>query len=662
MVVIPQENDVLSGKSNKIRSHSGNLTFRKLVTERAQDYAKATAGKKGSKKRIVEEIIKEIQNSSPRGRFLHKGSNESNSWVEVTDHQAIYAQVVAALDITAADIKTSPNTQPTPSKATPSKTSRKGDPLSDEKMNVSKAKRRLSKNDRITLERLLKQGSCCLMIDSVPTTVKLVNFRFNEDDSKLYVTALDIDDGNDTWELDAKALIQAATEAEELGFYEVECYIGKERAKNGSYMIRVRWTTGEETLEPLKQVKEDDPVGLAFWAKKQGLEKHKSFHWITKVLEKANSKKVYVKIFRSATSEDGYFVKVKDSIGQESFVPLSEAKETDPIGLALFARKEGLEKQPSFRWVTELLTKEGAPPAPEERVSTSTERSLKDQDVFLSTSSKSSAGDLKQGAKQAPKSQLGTQKKIDLTGTLVGDSKKAANEKRETESSVYSGNMKKAAKEISETELSTSAGDLKKAAKEISETELSTSAGDLKKAAKEISETELSTSAGDLKKAAKEIRKIEPSTSSGSFEKATKRPLLESEELPHVSKKQKSVALASTVVSDCNNASKQGCISEKHRSSGLALSPPQQSEKKGTDAVGLKRNRQVQKTSQPTHVSKAGQNPSDRLNIAPSLSSQPPSKSQAIPSKTDAQIKTKNSHSHLQNASDTSQRYRFCWV
>mmetsp|Transcript_6849 Transcript_6849/g.10070 ORF Transcript_6849/g.10070 Transcript_6849/m.10070 type:complete len:619 (-) Transcript_6849:186-2042(-) len=618
MVVTPQENDVLSGKSNKIRSHSGNLTFRKLVTERAQDYAKATASKKGSKKRIVEEIIKEIQNSSPRGRFLHKGSNESNSWVEVTDHQAIYAQVVAALDITAADIKTSSNTQPTPSKATPSKTSGKSNLFSDEKTNVSKAKRRLSKNDRITLERLLKQGSCCLMIDSVPTTVKLENFRFNEDDSKLYVTALDIDDGNDTWELDVKALIQAATEAEELGFYEVECYIGKERAKNGSYMIRVRWTTGEETLEPLKQVKEDDPVGLAFWAKKQGLEKHKSFHWITKVLEKANSKKVYVKIFRSATSGGGYLVKVKDSIGQESFVPLSEAKETDPIGLALFARKEGLEKQPSFRWVTDILTNEGAPPAPEKKVSTSTERSLKDEDVILSASSKLSVSDLKQGAKQATKSQLSTQKKSDLTGALVGDSKKAANEKREAEPRVYAGNLRKAAKEISEI--------------------------------------------GDLKKAAKEIRKIEPSTSSGDFEKAAKRPLFESEEVPHASKKPRNVALASTIFSDCKNASKQDCISEKQASSGLALSPPQQSEEKGTDLVDLKRNRQVQKTSQPSHVSKAGQNPSDRLNIAPSLSSHPPSKSPAIPSKPDAQMKTKDSLSHVQNASDTSQRYRFCWV
>ena len=613
-----------------MHTHSGNFKFRTLVTDRAQDYAKAATGnKKGAKKKIVEDIIKEIKSSIPSGRFLYKGSIESNSWVEVTDHEAINAQVVSALEIMATNMRTNANTQATPPTE---KITGNGDLITDKKVNNSKAIRRLTKEDQRMLERLMKQGTCCLMIDSVPTTVRLEDLRLKN--SMLYVTALDIDDGNDSWEMDVKALIHAATEAEELGFYEVECYIGKERAKNGSYMIKVRWTTGEETLEPLKQVKEDDPVGLALWARRTGLEKQKSFHWIKKVLEKANSKKVYVAISRSKSAAGGYIVHFKDSIGEEYFVPVDEVKETDPMGLALFVRKEGLEKQSSFRWVTNILAKEGAPVknVSEKRCATSIGKSPTDGDV----------GDLGQGAKQVPEIKLETQKKNNLPGQSVDKSKHGTDQSRATEFEMQRMN------ELSKT----SADDSKRAAIQARVTIVNSQ----RKNDPPI------TSTGGVKKAAKlpQGKNHLSSLLTDDVKRAAKRPL-ESKEFPQAVKKQKNVDLASADISELNITPKQAYNSKTQ--DGSILSATNKSENAGANVVDQKRNEQVQNTSrQSSHVSKREQSKCDRMSMAASFSSRPPSKSLGNPSKIDAPTYTGEESHPSEEALETSQRYRFCWV
>lgn len=59
-------------------------------------------------------------------------------------------------------------------------------------------------------------------------------------------------------------------------YCEVDRYVEYERDNEGP-KIRVRWRNGEETLEPLSQIMDDDPKGLVEWVKLQGLENHPDF-------------------------------------------------------------------------------------------------------------------------------------------------------------------------------------------------------------------------------------------------------------------------------------------------------------------------------------------------------------------------------------------------
>ena len=55
---------------------------------------------------------------------------------------------------------------------------------------------------------------------------------------------------------------------------------------NGSYSMLVKYKSGEEVDIPLQKLKEEDPLGLALWAKSSGLLNHENFSWANNVLEK----------------------------------------------------------------------------------------------------------------------------------------------------------------------------------------------------------------------------------------------------------------------------------------------------------------------------------------------------------------------------------------
>ena len=51
----------------------------------------------------------------------------------------------------------------------------------------------------------------------------------------------------------------------------LECIVDHKKNNDGSYSVKVKWSTGEETWEPLKMMAVDDPVTCAKYAKENGL-------------------------------------------------------------------------------------------------------------------------------------------------------------------------------------------------------------------------------------------------------------------------------------------------------------------------------------------------------------------------------------------------------
>ena len=74
----PSDNDVLSGRGGRINNHSGNIHFRKLVTEEKAKYI--SLNKKMDKKYIAIDIVDQIRKLEPPGRFLKK---DGLHWYEI---------------------------------------------------------------------------------------------------------------------------------------------------------------------------------------------------------------------------------------------------------------------------------------------------------------------------------------------------------------------------------------------------------------------------------------------------------------------------------------------------------------------------------------------------------------------------------------------------
>jgi len=79
----PSDNDVLSGRGGRINNHSGNIHFRKLVTEEKAKYI--SLNKKMDKKYIAIDIVDQLRKLEPPGRFLKK---DGLHWYEIGDERA----------------------------------------------------------------------------------------------------------------------------------------------------------------------------------------------------------------------------------------------------------------------------------------------------------------------------------------------------------------------------------------------------------------------------------------------------------------------------------------------------------------------------------------------------------------------------------------------
>jgi len=97
----PNVNDVLCGRGGRINAHEGNVRFRQVVVDRKKDYLAPTT-KKLEKAHIAANIVQDIRQKDPPGRFLKE--DPDGSWYDIGDAKAI-KKVGQALREDAPDIR-----------------------------------------------------------------------------------------------------------------------------------------------------------------------------------------------------------------------------------------------------------------------------------------------------------------------------------------------------------------------------------------------------------------------------------------------------------------------------------------------------------------------------------------------------------------------------
>jgi len=92
----PHPHDVLSGRGGGINAHPGNVVFREWVRVRKEDYN--LAPNKAEKTRVATEVMDQVRQQDPPGRFLTRDTNVSHMgmgsgggswWVEIDENRAL---------------------------------------------------------------------------------------------------------------------------------------------------------------------------------------------------------------------------------------------------------------------------------------------------------------------------------------------------------------------------------------------------------------------------------------------------------------------------------------------------------------------------------------------------------------------------------------------
>jgi len=86
----PHPHDVLSGRGGGINAHPGNKVFRDWVRLRKEDYN--LAPNKAEKTRVALEVMDQVKQQNPPGRFLQKDTSVASGpvwWIEVDEARAL---------------------------------------------------------------------------------------------------------------------------------------------------------------------------------------------------------------------------------------------------------------------------------------------------------------------------------------------------------------------------------------------------------------------------------------------------------------------------------------------------------------------------------------------------------------------------------------------
>lgn len=82
----PHDNDVLCGRGGTVNAHPGNEQYRKFVDSKKRLYL--TARFKREKRLISGQIVDQVRNLDPPGRFLMKDSANPSTWHDIGDEKA----------------------------------------------------------------------------------------------------------------------------------------------------------------------------------------------------------------------------------------------------------------------------------------------------------------------------------------------------------------------------------------------------------------------------------------------------------------------------------------------------------------------------------------------------------------------------------------------
>jgi len=102
-VLVPNCNDVLSGRGGKINSHAGNVQFREAVSAMKKDYLSKST-RKLDKAHMAAKLVQQVRSMDPPGRFLKEEEKDGGLWFDIGDAKAI-KKVCQALREDSADLR-----------------------------------------------------------------------------------------------------------------------------------------------------------------------------------------------------------------------------------------------------------------------------------------------------------------------------------------------------------------------------------------------------------------------------------------------------------------------------------------------------------------------------------------------------------------------------
>jgi len=232
---------------------------------------------------------------------------------------------------------------------------------------INEAKMQLDEGERTWLNDHLTRGSICLMLDGedTPATKVIIDqvARWSDENRAELVMVLgdseDEENEDGRIELTIKEIMRGAEAAWSKGYYQVDRYLKLEQTSKGT-KVKVLWNTGEVTSEPLSNLKEDDPVGLAQWAIENGFQRLKQFAWARKYSSTTEDQSIQKRQYCGYYSKNGkYTMKFEtENSNIKHSILLSDAKEDDRVNLAKWAMSEGLQNHSRFLWIKSVLRDE----------------------------------------------------------------------------------------------------------------------------------------------------------------------------------------------------------------------------------------------------------------------------------------------------------------
>jgi len=193
-----------------------------------------------------------------------------------------------------------------------------------------------------------ERESCLIMVPGMDTPIRV---RLGECYKEGDMTMLRVDvfgDSDKQYYMTLAEITASIAKVKQMGFDEVDRFDGH-RKVNGVNYIRVVWSNGSSTWQDMQQLRDDDPYGLAKWAKAKGLADNQDFQWIRELPDLKNEAPQYeVDSYNDHKIEEGIlYVQVKWGNDSEvTWEPLNNLIEDDPEGIRQWLTEKNMNHHP----------------------------------------------------------------------------------------------------------------------------------------------------------------------------------------------------------------------------------------------------------------------------------------------------------------------------